>query len=220
VEINSTFYRLPDRSTLEAWATAVPRPFVFACKASQFITHRKKLRDPEETTRRFFGALRPLDPKLGPILFQLPSRWRANAGRLGSFLEALPRHRRYAFEFRDRSWFTAPVLSLLERHNAALCAYDLAGFRSPVRMTADFAYVRLHGPAGAYRGRYDGRALAGWAKRFRAWQAEGRDVYCFFDNDEAGFAAQDAMRLQRMLNGAPASADAASAGALRRGAQR
>lgn len=199
VEINNTFYHLPDRATLAAWRAATPSGFVFACKASRYLTHMKKLRDPEEATRNFFDVVTALGEKLGPVLFQLPPHWHADAGRLAQFLAALPQGFRIAFEFRDESWFAAPVFRLLERRGAACCAYDLDGRRSPVRMTADFAYVRLHGPDGPYRGRYDGRTLAGWARRLAAWQRSGRDAYCYFDNDEAGYAAGDALRLSFML---------------------
>ncbi len=201
VEINNCFYRLPEPETLAEWREATPADFVFACKASRYITHMKKLKDPEAATRHFLAAVTTLGEKLGPILFQLPPHWHADAGRLGQFLAALPQGFRFAFEFRDESWFTAPVFRLLERHGAACCAYDLDGRRSPVRVTADFVYVRLHGPDGAYRGRYDGRTLSGWARRLRAWQRSGLDAYCYFDNDEAGYAAGDALRLSEMMEG-------------------
>jgi uncharacterized protein YecE (DUF72 family) len=119
--------------------------------------------------------------------------------RLKQFLAGLPQGFRFAFEFRDKSWLTPRVFELLARHEAAVCAYDFDGYHSPLKVTADFAYVRLHGPDGPYRGQYDGRTLAGLAKRIIAWQTSGLDVYCYFDNDEAGYASQDAMRLARMV---------------------
>ena len=146
-------------------------------------------------------AVRALDPKLGPILFQLPPRWRADAGRLKAFLTALPRDRRYAFEFRDESWFKSEIFDALSAQGAAFCIYDLAGRRAPIKVTADFCYVRLHGPGGAYQGSYSGQALAAWARRFRDWRREGLEVYCYFDNDEKGFAVRDALRLKAMLAG-------------------
>jgi uncharacterized protein YecE (DUF72 family) len=198
VEINNTFYKLPARETLADWRARTPAGFVFACKASRYITHMKKLKDPADSTRAFFAAVDALGGKLGPVLFQLPPRWRADPARLAGFLAALPGGRRYVFEFRDESWFTTGVYDVLAEHNAALCAYDLGGNRSPVERTADFAYVRLHGPGGPYQGRYDGRTLAGWARRFDRWRADGADVYCYFDNDEKGFAVDDARRLMEM----------------------
>lgn len=200
VEINNIFYRLPDRATLVAWRDATPPGFLFACKASRYITHMKKLKNPEAATRRFFDLVPALGEKLGPILFQLPPHWHADPARLSQFLSSLPSGFRFAFEFRDETWFAAPIYRLLERHGAAFCAYDLDSRQSPIRTTADFAYVRLHGPDGPYRGRYTGQALAGWAKRLRNWQSAGLDAYCYFDNDEAGYAAADALRLLGMLS--------------------
>lgn len=199
VEINNTFYQLPDPKTPGAWRDATPNDFRFAVKASRYITHMKKLKDPHDSVRRFFEAVEALGDKLGPVLFQLPPKWGRDLGRLEEFFEALPRGRRYAFEFRDESWLGDETYELLEKRNAALCIYDLDGRRSPARTTADFVYVRLHGPDGPYQGSYDGRTLNGWARRFRRWRDEGRDIYCFFDNDDQGYAPRDALELQRML---------------------
>lgn len=199
VEINNSFYRLPAKETLVHWREAAPAGFVFACKASRFITHMKKLKDPAESTARFFETMVTLGRKLGPILFQLPPRWGVDIVRLESFLEALPVVHRYAFEFRDESWFEPAVYEALAAHNAAFCIYHLAGRRSPMRVTADFVYVRMHGPGAAYQGRYDGRALAALARRIAAWRAANKEVYCYFDNDEEGHAAHDALRLKAMV---------------------
>jgi uncharacterized protein YecE (DUF72 family) len=199
VEINSTFYSLPSADTLAGWRDGTPADMVFACKASRYITHMKKLKDPEQSIRRFFDAIAALGDKAGPVLFQLPPRWKADVERLERFLAALPEDRRYAFEFRDESWFRDDIYRVLSRRDAALCVYDLAGRRSPVQATADFAYVRLHGPGDAYKGNYDGRTLSGWARRFLGWRDQGCDVYCFFDNDENGYAALNAIRMQEMI---------------------
>ncbi|MFC4352628.1 DUF72 domain-containing protein [Fodinicurvata halophila] len=201
VEINNTFYQLPDPETLARWRDATPAGFRFACKGSRYITHMKKLKDPQESTKRFFQVVEALDAKLGPILFQLPPRWRADVERLTSFLAALPDNGRYALEFRDESWFTPEIYDALDRAKAAFCIYDLAGTGTPVEVTGDFAYVRLHGPDESYNGSYSDQALSEWARRFRQWQAEGRDVYCFFNNDQEGHAARDAQRLKAMLAG-------------------
>ena len=198
VEINATFYRLPKPATLVAWRDCTPPGFLFACKASRFITHMMKLKEPARTAL-FFDTIAALGDKLGPVLFQLPPRWRLDIERLCAFLDALPAGLRYAFEFREESWFAPAVYRLLERHGAALCAYDLDRRRSPVRVTAPFVYVRLHGPDGPYRGRYSGQALSGWARRLLGWRERGLDSYCYFDNDEAGHAAQDALRLAAMV---------------------
>lgn len=195
VEINSTFYGLPSQETVTAWRDRTPEDFLFACKASRYITHMKKLKDPGASTERFLATVATLGRKLGPILFQLPPRWHADADRLDRFLARLPPDHRYAFEFRDETWFNDAVFDVLRHHGAALCAYEIAGRAAPLVATAGFDYVRLHGPGEAYRGRYPDDALDAWAKRFDGWLAAGRDVYCYFDNDEAGYAAGDAARL-------------------------
>jgi uncharacterized protein YecE (DUF72 family) len=159
----------------------------------------KKLKDPSEPLERLLDRVSALGEKLGPILFQLPPRWRSNADRLEGFLEILPEDHRYAFEFRDPSWFDGEIYGLLAKHGAAFCIYDLGGRISPKEITTDFAYVRLHGPAGPYQGRYGTRRLAGWANAFSTWLKQGLDVYCYFDNDEAGYAVQDALKLQQMM---------------------
>jgi uncharacterized protein YecE (DUF72 family) len=199
VEINNTFYRLPEPQTVREWHDITPAGFLFACKASRYITHMKKLNEPESSTRRFFDVITTLGEKLGPILFQLPPRWHVDYERLKQFLAGLPQGFRFAFEFRDTSWLTPQVFELLAQHEAAVCAYDFDGYQSPVKVTAGFAYVRLHGADGPYRGQYDGRMLASLAKRIVTWQKSDLDVYCYFDNDEAGYAAQDAMRLAGMV---------------------
>lgn len=199
VEINNSFYRLPKAETFAAWRDGSPPGFCFAVKASRFITHMKKLTDPVSSSEKFFQALHSLEPKVGPILFQLPPRFPANPARLADFLEAMPPRHRYTFEFRDESWFRSDVYEILERHNAALCAYDFDLRQSPVVETADFAYVRLHGPHGRYRGAYDEAALRQWADRISAWTQSGRDAYCYFDNDDSGFAVHNAIRLQELL---------------------
>lgn len=201
VEVNNTFYSLPEKKTVRKWERDTPKRFGFACKASRYLTHMKKLKDHGQGLRRFFSAIAPLADKLGPVLFQLPGKWNVDAPRLRSFLEALPPEHRYTFEFRDPSWFTGEVRGLLEEHGVALCAYDFAGRRSPVWVTAGFTYVRLHGPTeDAYEGSYDGRALYGWTRRILNWLDEGLDVYCFFDNDEGGHAPRNALRLMEMLD--------------------
>lgn len=199
VEINSSFYHLPAKHVLERWRDTTPDDFRFAAKASRYITHRKKLKDPEQSVARFFERMPILGDKLGPILFQLPPRWRYNAERLEGLLQILDPACRYAFEFRDPSWINDDCQAILERHRAAFCIYELAGYRSPLQVTADFVYLRLHGPEGAYQGSYDGRTLAAWARRIGDWRKRGLDVYCYFDNDAAGYAVLNARNLQARL---------------------
>jgi uncharacterized protein YecE (DUF72 family) len=200
-EINNSFYQLPQPETLRRWRDTVPRDFVFAAKASRYITHMKKLKDPASSTRGFLRRMQTLGRRLGPILFQLPPNWRFNEQRLAELLDTLPDTHRYAFEFRDPSWHTERGYELLGRHNAAFCIYDINGFLSPKRVTADFVYVRLHGPDGPYQGSYSTRTLAGWAGAFTSWLSQDRDIYCYFDNDQDGYAAHNALRLRAMLEG-------------------
>lgn len=206
VEINNSFYKLPSLETMEAWRDAVPEHFVFAVKASRFITHMKKLKDPEQPLRNFYERVAGLGTKCGPILFQLPPRWRFNPERLEYFLGCLSDRFRHAFEFRDPSWYDPRAIDLLERYGTAFCIYDLAGHTSPILTTAPFVYVRLHGPGGAYQGSYPEEILAEWAMRFERWSNEQREVYCYFDNDQAGYAALNALQLQEMMRLQPASA--------------
>jgi uncharacterized protein YecE (DUF72 family) len=201
VEINNSFYRLPGRKTFAEWRETAPGSFVFAVKASRYITHMKKLKDPSETVPRLLDAVTALGANLGPILFQLPPRWKIDPARLREFLESLPAGFRYAFEFRDPSWFDDRVYEALHEMGAAFCIYDLAGRLAPQEITADFIYIRLHGPGAAYQGQYDANTLAGWAGACSAWLNQDKEIFCFFDNDQAGYAAQDALRLQEMIEG-------------------
>lgn len=199
-EINNSFYRLPEAETLRRWCQTVGPDFVFSIKASRYITHMKKLKVDDDSLARFMGCVRSLDEHLGVILFQLPPRWHANPERLVRFLNCLEPKYRYAFEFRDESWIGTETFEILREHNAAFCIYELAGYSSPHEVTADFVYIRLHGPAEAYRGSYDQRALSGWAGAISTWTRRGFDVYLYFDNDEAGYAAQNARSLTQMLS--------------------
>lgn len=202
VELNNSFYQLPAEKTFEAWREIVPGNFLFAVKASRYITHMKRLKEPKEAFTNFLKRAGVLQDKLGPILFQLPPRWNFNQERLTSFLQLLPEDFKYTFEFRDPSWFKPETYEALQAHNAAFCIYEIAGRLSPKELTADFVYIRLHGPlAEAYRGQYPTETLSGWAGALSAWAKQGREIYCYFDNDENGYAAQDAQRLQEMVAG-------------------
>jgi len=201
VEINSSFYHLPSKETFRQWKQQVPAAFFFSVKASRYITHMKKLKDPGEPVGVFLSHAEELGPKLGPILFQLPPHWGRNVQRMREFLEALPRDQRYAFECRDSSWFHPETYALLEQYNAAFCVFDLAGREAPRVLTADFAYVRLHGPASQkYAGCYSRQQLSGWLRCATEWLAQGaQEVFIYFDNDQAGFAARNALELAEMV---------------------
>jgi uncharacterized protein YecE (DUF72 family) len=145
-----------------------------------------------------------------PIVFQLPPRWRLNLQRLEAFLKALPASRRYAFEFRDESWFSQETYELLAGYNAALCLYDLGGRQAPIEVTAKFTYIRLHGPDGPYQGSYSAKALAVWAERILNWRADGIASYCYFDNDDQGYAPKNALTLAGLVEDGNGSAKASA----------
>jgi uncharacterized protein YecE (DUF72 family) len=195
VEINNTFYRLPEASTFAAWRRRAARGFVYAVKASRYLTHMKKLKDPAEPIRRFFTRARRLERTLGPVLYQLPPRWPANPGRLETFLKALPRTRRHAIEFRDRSWYTDAIFALLDRHQVALCVHDMEGSASGRLSIGPFVYARFHG-AQKYSGRYADATLDAWAEWLAACARGGTPIYAYFNNDAGGHAPRDAVRLR------------------------
>jgi len=198
VEINNSFYNLPSEKTFRKWAEMVPPGFIFSIKASRYITHMKKLKDPREPLERFLDRIEVLEERQGPVLFQLPPHWNANPERLEAFLDELSGNIRSTFEFRDRSWWNDRIYGILEERNAAFCIFHLTGEQSPKEVTADFVYIRLHGPADAYEGLYDKETLSGWAGAASAWAASGKDVYIYFDNDQNGYAAMNAMQLREM----------------------
>ncbi|MBV9470584.1 MAG: DUF72 domain-containing protein [Abitibacteriaceae bacterium] len=198
VEINNSFYRLPELTTFENWREATPENFCFAVKASRYLTHMKKLKDPERGLENLMPRVAGLGEKLGPILFQLPPHWHVNVERLQAFLAALPLTHRYSFELRDTTWHTPEVYEVLRQHNVAFCIYDLAGFQSALEITADFAYIRLHGPGGAYQGSYSEEALQEWARLIRQWSETLKAIYVYFDNDQAAYAVYNALRLKEL----------------------
>ncbi len=199
VELNNSFYHLPKESALERWRGSTPANFRFAVKGSRFLTHMKKLKDAQTGVTRFLNSVEVLGEKLGPILFQLPPNWEVDYERLRSFLDILPDYHRYAFEFRNVSWEVQEIYDLLSRYKCAHCAFDLAGYQSPIRLTADFAYVRLHGPGGKYQGSYGDQALGHWAERIAAWRKQLAAIYMYFDNDDSGYAAFNAVRLEELI---------------------
>jgi uncharacterized protein YecE (DUF72 family) len=201
VEINNSFYHLPSEETFRMWRKTAPPGFLFSVKASRYITHMKKLKDPDQSLSMFLSRAAQLGSKLGPVLFQLPPRWKRDAGRLKDFLQALPKRLRCVFEFRDPSWFRAETYSLLDEYKAAFCVFQLAGQESPPRLTGELAYVRLHGPeASKYTGRYTKVQLREWLRCCEDWINRGaREVFVYFDNDQGGYAALNALEMQEMV---------------------
>jgi uncharacterized protein YecE (DUF72 family) len=199
VEINNTFYRLPERATFAAWAQRAPAGFEFAVKASRFLTHMKKLKDPEEPIDRLFSRMRPLSTRRGPILYQLPPGWKVDRPRFEHFVDTLPRGIRHAMEFRDPSWYDPAVLSLMRRHGMALCLHDMPGSATGREVTAPFVYVRFHGASSRYGGSYPDAHLFRWAEWLNHCRDRGCDVYAYFNNDIGGHAPRNALTLRSML---------------------
>ena len=198
VELNSTFYHLPKAETFDSWRERTPGGFLFVLKLSRFITHRKNLVDCGEPLRLFLDRAERLGERLGPILVQLPPGLKADAARLDRFLELCPRRRRWAVEFRNRSWLSDEIMEVLRTHGAALCIHDLIEeHRRDV--TADFVYLRFHGSGQKYGGSYPPRALAASAREIRGWIEGGFDVFAYFNNDRQGYAVGNAQELRRCV---------------------
>ncbi len=196
VELNTSFYHVPKKTSVETWAEQSPDNFLFACKASRYLTHMKKLKEPEEGLARLWEVFEPFGDKQGPILFQLPPGWKVNPERLAEFISHLPPRYRYTFEFRNQTWLRDEVYDLLRENNICLCFYDFKQFRPPEVVTADFIYIRLHGPMETpYWGSYEEDDLKNYTKKIKRWSKEGKDVYCYFDNDHEANAPKDALRL-------------------------
>jgi uncharacterized protein YecE (DUF72 family) len=201
VEVNNTFYRLPSESAVKAWADQTPRGFVFAVKASRYLTHVKRLKTIDVGTARFFDPLEALIEarKLGPVLWQLPANFRRDDDRLQRALEGLPSGR-HCFEFRHPSWFTDDVYALLRDHDAALVIGD-----HPERpfqtheITAGWTYVRFHYGRRGRHGNYSVRELELWKRRIAAWRSRV-EVYAYFDNDWEGIAPRNARWLAERLS--------------------
>lgn len=199
VEINNTFYHLPSPEVFEGWKKEAEKGFVYALKGSRFITHMKKLKEPEESLKLFLGRARILGKNLGPILFQLPPRWRCNAERLMELVKALPSDIRFAFEFREPSWFNEDVYRSLKKKDISLCIYHMPDFVSPVEVTASFVYIRFHGTDFLYGGRYSKGELSKWADLIKRYLRGGLDVYVYFNNDAEGYAVVNARELREMV---------------------
>ena len=199
VEINNSFYRLPKAEAFEKWRDQAPPGFCYAVKANRFLTQAKKLKECDEPLERFLTPTRKLGRTLGPILYQLPPRFRINFERLETFLKLLPPDLTHVFEFREKSWYTPETLDLLDRHGAGFCVHDMPGSASERRATGKTAYVRFHGTEGKYRGRYSDDALLSWTDWIVEQARSGRPVWCYFNNDIGADAIQDALTLKAMV---------------------
>jgi uncharacterized protein YecE (DUF72 family) len=159
-----------------------------------------KLKDPMRGLTNFMPRAERLRWKLGPVLWQLPPGWKVNVERLEEFLSMLPPEHRYTFELRNETWMTDAVYEVLKKYNAAFCIYELAGYHSPIEITSDWTYIRLHGPTHfKYQGSYSDDQLAEWAERIRQWSKTMKAIYVYFDNDDSAYAVYNAMTLRKML---------------------
>ncbi len=199
VEINYTFYRLPAEGTFTRWREDAPQQFVYALKAPGTITHFKKLRSVEEALDRFLARARLLEEKLGPILYQLPPRWRCNVERLAEFLALLPSDLQHVVEFRDRSWHCDEVFKLLSARRVGFCIVSLPGFSCPSVVTGPIVYGRMHGAEVKYGSRYTEEQLLDWAGRVTEFLDRGHDTFVYFNNDAHAYAVENAWQLKRLV---------------------
>jgi len=207
VELNNPFYRLPAAKSFQDWYQQTPPNFIFALKASRYISHLKKLKDCRQPWRVFIKRASRLKEKLGPILFQFPANWPVNCQRLEDFLKILPGKYSYVFEFRHPGWFTQEIYQLFKKHNVALCLVDSPSVkhwvsnrfvRRPV-FTADFVYLRLHGSQSLYSSDYTDKELKNWTVKIKKW-AKTKRVYVYFNNDAGGYAVKNAQKIKEYLN--------------------
>jgi uncharacterized protein YecE (DUF72 family) len=199
VEVNNTFYRLPPPGTFGAWATRVPDGFTFAVKASRYLTHIKRMREPEEPVRRLLSHAEPLGARLGPVLLQLPPDLQVELERLDETLRAFGPGVRVAVEPRHASWFVDEFRALLTERGAALCLADRSSHPiTPLWRTTDWTYVRFHAGSASPHPCYGSRALASWVRRLQDLWPGRTEGYAFFNNDTAGCAVRDAIVFARL----------------------
>jgi uncharacterized protein YecE (DUF72 family) len=204
VEVNSTFYRLASRDAAARWVEDTPDGFVFATKASRYLTHIRRLRGLRDGIGRYYERIEPLveSGKLGPVVWQLPPNFQRDDDLLEQALGELPSGR-HCFEFRHESWFTPEVYELLGRHGVALVIGDHPRWPFQAReLTTDWTLVRLHHGHRGRRGNYSRSELATWARRIAAWRSRA-DVYVYMNNDWEGFAVENARSLMRRLRRSP-----------------
>jgi uncharacterized protein YecE (DUF72 family) len=202
VEVNGSFYLTPSLEAVRGWRDQTSEGFTFAWKASKFITHWKRLSHASTNSLELMETrLKALGPKLGTVLFQLPARFTVDRDRLAAFLRLLKRRRRYAFEFRDKSWYDESIYELLAENNIAFCISDHHDAPAPWLETADHAYIRGHGPTGEYHSNYTPQQLGKWAAAIKRCQRRGHSVSCYFDNDQKSAAPRDATKLRKLLDG-------------------
>lgn len=203
VELNASFYRWPGIKPFEGWSRSLPDGFRMAVKASRWLSHGRRLRDPDGAwARRLTDAVHALGERAGPVLVQLPDDFERDDDRLEAFLGDMPADVLVAMELRHSSWDHDEVAAVLERHRAAYVVTHGTGLHTVLRATAPFVYCRWHGPTNRprYAGRYSPAELRQWAERIHAWRREGREVWGYFDNDGGGHAPANALALRRLLS--------------------
>ncbi|HEY9712862.1 MAG TPA: DUF72 domain-containing protein [Chroococcales cyanobacterium] len=203
VEINSSYYRLPSEQAYDSWKEQVPSDFVFSVKASRFLTHMKKLKDPADPWERIMKGAVHLESKLGPILLQFPQMWTKNIERLEEFFESIDKSKRrnvqLVFELRNESWHTKDVLRLLERNDAAWCIADSFKFDRFDDVTTDFTYIRYHGREADKPSNYTDAELKREATKIKRFARRGIEVFAYFNNDAEGHAVRNAQKLTQLV---------------------
>ena len=198
-EINYSFYHLPRPATYQNWYNQTPEDFLFAVKASRFITHIKRLQGTKEASKQFIENALNLKEKLGPILFQFPPSFKAteeNISRLEGFLKLITKRKtRYAFEFRHKSWCEEKIYNLLKKHNAAWVIADSSNYPKAEVVTADFIYIRMHGSKVLFSSSYTKKELKDLAQKIKKWLKQRLDIYVYFNNDAYGYAVGNAKEL-------------------------
>lgn len=198
VEINNTFYHLPKVEAFKNWHKAVPPKFVYAVKANRFITHIKRLNKAKDSVNLFMSRAKLLKENLGPILYQLPPRWKANPERLGDFVKYLPKKYINVFEFRDTSWFNDEIYSILKKNKLNFCIYSMPGVDCPSVVTGPVVYIRMHGGTILYGSNYADSELKDLAEQVKEFQKKKLTVYVYFNNDAYGYAVKNALRLKEL----------------------
>jgi len=199
IEINSSFYHLPKKTTFDGWYKKTPKNFSFSLKASRFITHLKKLKDCSDPLKRFLDVSKALKEKLSVILFQMPPSFKADEQRLSHFLSIIPQKIKTTFEFRHPSWFTEKIYQILKKFNSALTIADTPDYPYVEKLTTNFTYLRLHGHESLYSSNYSDKELQSYAYLLKKYSPKRQEAYVYFDNDAFGHAPKNARTLIKLL---------------------
>ncbi len=204
VELNVTFYRLPNKKTFESWYEKTPQNFVFIAKGSRYITHIKRLKEPENSIRIFFENVEGLKDKLKVILWQFAANFSLNYDRFSEFCKGLKNNKFskslvHAFEFRNKNWFCKQIYDILNKYNFCLCIAHSDRWPCIEEVTSDFIYLRFHGGVELYGSNYSERELKTWAEKSNHWISQGKDLYAYFNNDAYGYAVKNALRLKELI---------------------